>query len=164
MISYDFTKSILADCELLQFRPSLVVASLITAVVELHLKQECTPSQIKTKNIQPVVLFELRILNQLWDGIVSMIFGESSMPHLEQFGKYLVSRQQYQYKLLRVKKVVPDFRPADIYKARVQAYMDSFIFDEVTISGKTSAFKNAELDHKYATALHWVRKVQQPQM
>lgn len=38
MIAYDFSKSVLVDTEVMSYKPSLIVAALITISIELSLK------------------------------------------------------------------------------------------------------------------------------
>lgn len=38
MMAYDFTKSVLVDAEVMSYKPSLIVAALITISIELSLK------------------------------------------------------------------------------------------------------------------------------
>ena len=40
MIAYDFSKSVLVDTEAMSYKPSLIVAALITISIELSLKQK----------------------------------------------------------------------------------------------------------------------------
>mmetsp|Transcript_34768 Transcript_34768/g.53391 ORF Transcript_34768/g.53391 Transcript_34768/m.53391 type:complete len:105 (+) Transcript_34768:634-948(+) len=97
--AYDFTKSLLIDSEAMKFRPSVMVAAIITVTLEVHFRLKFDEKKQSTKVIDvsqckdfPMLIY-LKQANQVWDSILQKIFGENSVLHLENFGRYLFLRQ-----------------------------------------------------------------------
>lgn len=99
---YDFSKSLLIDAESLKYRQSLLVAALISASIEISLKQKFEEKQASLKKPSDTfvkdsignlpLLPHLRICNQVWETFVIKLFGKGSLAHVDAFGHYLVLR------------------------------------------------------------------------
>ena len=69
--AYDFTKSIMADAESLKFKPSIIVACVISTTVEIFLNLKL---QQKSPEGLPAIS-QLKLCNAVWDSIVKKLFG-----------------------------------------------------------------------------------------
>lgn len=83
---YDFTKSVLIDSEVLKFKPSIIVPSLITSTLEITLRKiyedKINSGIIQNNNEESKslpVLDHLRTCNTVWDKILIKIFGKNSI-------------------------------------------------------------------------------------
>ena len=95
--TYDFTKALLVDAECLQYRPSVLVAALISVSIEIQLNiwfdREQEHLWVKEKCDMPV-LEELTRCNKVWDDFVADFFGKKSREDIDMLGRYLNLRLQ----------------------------------------------------------------------
>ena len=101
---YDFSKSVLADLECFRYRPSLIIAGLISATLEMCFKMRYEERQnmLARGSHQPQdqslpSLDHLRISSESWDEIVTMLFGPNSVKQIDEFGRFIFLRQQQIY-------------------------------------------------------------------
>lgn len=118
-LAYDFSKSVLIDCELFCYKPSVLVCALMTASLEIALKEKLL--DFASGKLQQVILMEIKLCNRIWDQIVKFIFGASSLPYLDEFGKYILVRQQRLFNTFMTSKSKSSSL-ANIYKKRVHPY------------------------------------------
>lgn len=78
----------------------------------------------------PTYLEELLGCSRIWDCLVRKIFGYSSIETLEDFGRYILKRQQRIYRLFRLQKVDLDLRLTNIFKERCRKYYDHEFLDK----------------------------------
>ena len=87
----------------MQYKPSVLTASLISASIEIYLKLKLKPDTIKESGFDfSVILVEIQISNEMWEQLVSTIFGSKSGPYIDRFGRYLVFKLQGMYKRSRL--------------------------------------------------------------
>jgi hypothetical protein len=119
-IAYDFCKAIMIDCECLAFKPSILMASVISITIELYLKIDV----FNISNLpyaSSVILNELLICNMVWEKLIEYLFGGNSLPHLDRFGHYIVQRAQLIYNKVKPNK---DTYMNFIYKNRCLKYYE----------------------------------------
>lgn len=165
--TYDLSKSVLIDAESLKHKPSIIVAALVTVAIELNLQllhgdpsKTSNSFQARASTIYPTppvntkilpILDHLKICNQVWDGILRKIFGPNSIENLEQFGRYLVLRQQRIYRAFNDKKLsireqqICELR--NIYKERSKKLYDHAFFDLKQNCSSGSRFDSAVTLH-----------------
>lgn len=150
--AYDLTKSTLIDAECHKFKPSLIVAALITAALEINLtikyhkrldeELASKPKPFQGKKIekpvpgcpQPPVLEQISKCNQVWDRLLKHLFGKQCLTHVETLGHFLVLRQRKLFKTLCRKDT--DF--ANVYKPRCkELYEHDFFAEEYLIVGSS---------------------------
>ena len=86
-----FAKSVLIDAELLQYRQHLLVAGLFFASIEIELRDMRTHDNKTAIKLSQ----HLRIFSYVWEQILLELFEkESSIEIVENFGRYIVLRQQ----------------------------------------------------------------------
>ena len=91
--AYDFTKSVMIDADSMRFKPCVLVASLMSVSIELHLLLHQNRDSLQSNPKSPLYLEHVRIACDIWDDLVKKIFGKSSVKHIEHFGHYLFTRQ-----------------------------------------------------------------------
>lgn len=157
-ICYDLSKSVLIDCELMCFRPSVVICALFTQSIELYLHVHV--SQNGEALADPIRLQEFRIFNQVWDSIVNKLFGRSSLPYIESFGSYILSRQIRLSNLLSSGTHFDKLRLDNIYKQRTKPYYKAKDSHRSTLLDYYDFnLEFNDLKAQYQRALTWAYKV-----
>ena len=77
--AYDFSKSVLVDADSLRFKPCVLVASLFSMTIELHLLLNHSKEDIKQQPRAPLYLEHVRIACDIWDDLTKKIFGKFSL-------------------------------------------------------------------------------------
>lgn len=93
-LAFEFSKSVLIDCELISYRPSVVACALINACITVKLKAFTPENLVKLEKYKQIYLIEFDICNQIWENLVHYLFGASSVHHMDLFGKFLISKQK----------------------------------------------------------------------
>jgi len=92
-IAYDFTKSVIIDCDSLQYRASIIVCALISATIEIYMRIHMSREQLQTEGKKlAVILVEYKVCNHVWESFVKLMFGTNAVEHIDKFGRYLVLR------------------------------------------------------------------------
>ena len=155
-ISYDYSKSILIDCESFNFKPSILVCSLISGVIEMYLKLHFDKRIVsKSSANNPVLLVELQICSWVWESIVKYLFGEDSLEMIDNFGRYQILRQQLIYRKLSAD---PSMFLSSIYKNRVLPYYQHNLFDI------TDSLDDGDIKQYFAECIAKVIKIQSKEM
>jgi len=94
-IGYDFSKAMLLDAEILEFKPSIMMAGVISVAIELYLKTKVFGTG--EKKMSSVILNEMLICNMVWEQLIEYLFGERSVKHIDRFGHYITLRAQLLY-------------------------------------------------------------------
>ena len=131
--AYDFTKSILADAESLKFKPSIIVACVISTTIEIFLNLKL---QQKSAEGLPS-MSHLKLCNAVWDSIVKKLFGRYSLEYLDQFGRYLIMRQQNIYNTFQDKQRPHVSQLRNVYKDRCRPFYNHSFFDHI-LKGKAA--------------------------
>lgn len=64
MMAYDYSKSLLIDCDSMQYRPSLIMAAVITGSIQLQLAVNFTYQKISNNSsLKSFVLMDIKIAN-----------------------------------------------------------------------------------------------------
>lgn len=66
---YDYTKSVLIDAEVSQYRSSIVVCALLSITIDIYLKLECSIKAVsrRDKLKHPVIFKHIRTCCKIWD-------------------------------------------------------------------------------------------------
>lgn len=95
----EILKSVLIDAVVHKYRPSIIIAGLFSATIEIKFHQmlsaakAASPSPLNT--VAPDIL---RTICQVWERIVTDFFGDKALRHIDNFGRYVVLRQQKIFK------------------------------------------------------------------
>jgi hypothetical protein len=128
--AYDFSKSVLIDADSMRFKPCVLVASLMSMVIELHLLLNNNKETLSSCPKSPLFFEHIRIACDIWDDLVKKVFGKSAVKNIDEFGHYLFIRQQRIYRLFRVQKEDLDLRLANIYKDRCARYYEHTFYEK----------------------------------
>ena len=96
----ELQKSVLIDIELAKYSPTLIVAGIFSAVIEIKLHElfERAGSDGSSEQAPPSTkLFKL--ICQLWERIIVDLFGTEAIPHVDSFGRYIFLRQKRIYRV-----------------------------------------------------------------
>ena len=164
-LAYDLSKSVLIDAHSLQFKGSIIVCSLISVSIELYIRVKLSNEALENSPREPAVLSQLRAANECWDCIVKKLFGQSSVAHIDSFGRYLALRQQKMYRLFRIQKVDEDVKLQNIYKTRItpyyhHAHLDAQDVSTIPLEDPAEVFKFKPLIDAFAPTLEWVKQIQ----
>lgn len=135
---YDLTKSILVDAASLKYKGSLIVAALVNVGIDLHLRIGFTQQRLVQRPLFPVLIDQIKICCDEWDHVLVRLFGQANgapcssaiVSHFENFGRYLMRRQQKIYRLYRVHKYDSRLKLLNIYKDRVVKYYEHDFYNE----------------------------------
>lgn len=86
-VCYDYTKSVLIDGNLLKYSPSILVSSLVSGSIEVVLRNILN-QQVNHKLYHQ----SIQTCNDVWDKIVSEVFGFKSIKYIDELGKYVILR------------------------------------------------------------------------
>jgi hypothetical protein len=125
-IAYDFTKSLLIDCETMRYLPSLVVCAVISTTIEIYQRVHLTEKALASNPRARIVLYEMWLCNKVWDSLVQEFFGKKCLTNISHFGRYLILRQQKLYRLFKVQRI---HQLSSIFKERTTKYYDHRFFD-----------------------------------
>ena len=81
-VVYDFSKSVLIDADSMRFKPCVLVASLFSVSIELHLLLSNNQDQLKQNPKSPLFLEHVRIACDIWDDFTKKVFGKFSLSHI----------------------------------------------------------------------------------
>ena len=90
--TYDFTKSVLIDCDSMRFKPSVIVCGLICLTIKLNFLLNFSRDRMKKQPFAPEYVKQINICSEIWDNLVKKIFGHNSLSYMDQFGEYLFLR------------------------------------------------------------------------
>lgn len=108
----DLAKSVLIDAECLKFRQSLLAAGLVSVAFEIMLYEMIKEWKVLSENLDLIedwanfsvpTVEHLHISTNVWEQILQKIYGPQSVEHVDNFGRYLILRQQ---RLLRGSKAI----------------------------------------------------------
>lgn len=95
---YEYAKSALIDAELLKYSQALIVAGIFSAALEVSLNYVRdfylrASAAVRPNTKIPVIDTDsLRVCCEVWDRILSAIFGPGSKGNIDNFGRYIVLR------------------------------------------------------------------------
>lgn len=135
-LAYDLTKSVLIDAASLKYKGSLIVAALVNIGIDLQLRISFT-QRLSQQPLVPVLIDQIKICCDEWDRVLVRFFGQPGgtpsssaiVSHFENFGRYLMLRQQRIYRLYRVHKYDTRLRLLNIYKERAVKYYEHDFYD-----------------------------------
>lgn len=65
----------LIDCETFNFRPSVVVAAILSGSIEVYLKINLQKQKLDLTKYPSYILKEIQISNTVWDHLLKFLFG-----------------------------------------------------------------------------------------
>ena len=94
----EYAKAALIDPELLKYSQALIVAGIFSAALEISLNFirdfyiQAGAGMLDSTRIPIIDTESLRLCSNVWEQIMEGIFGDESLKHIDQFGRYIVLR------------------------------------------------------------------------
>lgn len=126
---YDYSKSITTDVGLSQFSPSLVIASAISASLEVHCYSKFKRGSIK-KGFNPELIKQILLCVREWQRILATFFGLNSVNVLRKFGHFVILRQQRIYSFfIKRRKFHGTKQLTNVFKSRSEPQYSHTYFE-----------------------------------